>query len=121
MPELKTFVTYHTGTGAIRNVYRAPANDTPVVPADHDILKLNPNAVMPAPLTHKVDLGPPLTVVARAAGDMQGEADARRKAVIERTLAGLDSTRVAMVARIFDMTAIDAEIAILEAEHATLP
>lgn len=121
MPNTKTFVTYNATTGAIRNVYRAPAEDAPGVPDGHDLLKLNPNDPAPKPLTHKVDLGPPVTVVERSLDDQIAEAQATRKAVIEEALGSLDTTRAAMDLRGFDLVAIDQRISDLEAEHASLP
>ncbi len=121
MPNTKTFVTYNTTTGAIRNVYRAPADDAPAMPVGHDILKLNPNDPAPRPLTHKVDLGPPVTVVERSSADQAAEAQATRKAVIEEALGSLDATRLEMERRGFNLVEIDQRIADLETEHGTLP
>jgi len=114
---VSTFVVYDTTTGAIVCAYRSPTAPTP--DTGQAVLNTGDDPV-PAPDTHRVDLGGP-TVVAKTAQEQDDAANAQRKADIERTLGTLDPVRTAMAARSFSVTALDAEIATLEAELASLP
>ncbi len=119
MPAITVFVIYHTSTGEILRAHTGKDDAPPAAPADHAVLDAGQIRV-PNSRTHSVDLGPPVTLVAKSNEDMIATARAARVVTIEESLGSLDVTRDAMALRSFDVTAINQRIADLEAERLDL-
>lgn len=114
---LSTYVVYDTTTGDLRCA--CVAANAPPFDAGQAVLVLAVMDPIPTLVTHRVDVSGP-TLVTKTAQEQTDEANAQKKANIERMLADLDGIREKLVARGFSTTTIDAEISTLEVEHATL-
>jgi len=121
MPAQTVFVIYNTTDGEILRAHTGKDDNPPTAPSGHAVHDAGQIHV-PNKRTHKISLGPPVTLVVKSSGDMVSEAEAIRVAQIEMTLGQLDATREKMIhpSRGFDVTALDVQIAALEAERTDL-
>lgn len=119
---MKVHIIYDATTGALVGAGYGAAGSPPVAPGPGQAaLELAYEEPLPAPQTHRVDVGPPATLVAKTTQEMQDEQDVSDRDGLREAITTLELAQGQYASHGWAATAIDAKIVELQDLHDTLP
>ena len=115
------YVFYQVADGEIITSRYGDKATPPPAGAGEAILDIGTSAGLPTAKTHRVNPGPPPTLVARTQSDMDAERNAERRESLRQTIATTEAARDQYAAHGWSTAEIDQRIADLLAAHNTIP